>query len=244
MNASANRSGATASIPRSRISPRKSSRSNQCLPAWLGKCRSSSVDLLLRDRRGQRHEEVRRPEVAVELRDLVLEDQVVAERVPGQLAGKPVVLVEVVAGVGEDELRVDPALQLLEELLDLAARVGEEAVPEPVDLDARRARRRRGRPAALARASSPRSPEAASTTQSTSRPGFERVERQQRSAAADLDVVGVAADREHATQRLSRATGSALEHQQRRGARAGAEPGVDARAPRPTRAAPRAAAGP
>ena len=91
--------------------------------------------LLLDDRLGQRHEDVRRPEVAVDLRDLVLEDQVVAERVPRQLAREPVVLVEVVARVGEHELRVDAGLQILEELLDLAAAVGQEAVAEAVHLD-------------------------------------------------------------------------------------------------------------
>ena len=61
--------------------------------------------LLLGDRRGQRHEEVRPAEVAVDLRDLVLEDQVVAERVPRQLAGEAMVLMEVVPRVREDELR-------------------------------------------------------------------------------------------------------------------------------------------
>ena len=44
----------------------------------------------------ERDEHVRRAEVAVVLRHLVLEDQVVSKRVPRQLARKPVVLVEVV----------------------------------------------------------------------------------------------------------------------------------------------------
>ena len=39
----------------------------------------------------------------------------------------------------EDELRIDAALQILEDLLHLAADVGQEAVPEPVHLDPRRA---------------------------------------------------------------------------------------------------------
>ena len=51
--------------------------------------------------------EVRPAQVAVELGDLELEDQVVAERLPGQLADEPVVLVEVVAVVGQDEVRRD-----------------------------------------------------------------------------------------------------------------------------------------
>ena len=52
----------------------------------------------------QRDVDVRAAEVAVDLRDLVLQDQVAAERVPGQLAGETVILVEVVAGVREDDL--------------------------------------------------------------------------------------------------------------------------------------------
>ena len=64
-------------------------------------------DLLGDDGFGSVDEDVRRTEVAVELRDLVLEDQVVAERVPGQLAGEPVVLVRVVAVVREDDVGSD-----------------------------------------------------------------------------------------------------------------------------------------
>ena len=41
-------------------------------------------------------EDVRRAEVAVVLRDLVLEDGVIAKRVPRQLAGETVILVQVV----------------------------------------------------------------------------------------------------------------------------------------------------
>ena len=175
VNASAKRSGATASMPRRRIRPRNVSRSNQCLPR-LGR----EVLLEQRELLARRSPAVSgtntfgRAEVAVDLRDLVLEDQVVAERVPRQLAREPVILVEVVAGVREHELRVDARLQVLEDLLDLAADVRQEPVPEPVHLDPRRRRRPRGTPAALARASSPRSPGAASTTQSTSSSGFAR----------------------------------------------------------------------
>ena len=67
--------------------------------------------LPLDDLRRERHEHVRPPQVAVELRDLVLEDQVVAEGVPRQLAGESVILVEVVIGVRQDELRIDAPLQ-------------------------------------------------------------------------------------------------------------------------------------
>ena len=66
----------------------------------------------------ERHEGVRRAHVAVVLRDLVLEDQVVAEGVPGELAAEPVVLVQVGALVGEDQVGREVGLQPLEEVLD------------------------------------------------------------------------------------------------------------------------------
>ena len=52
----------------------------------------------------ERDENVWRSEIAVVLRDLVLEDEVVAKRVPGELAGEAVILVEVVPSVREDEV--------------------------------------------------------------------------------------------------------------------------------------------
>ena len=94
-------------MPRRRISPRKSSSSNQCLLAWLAIVLAKQPELLLDERLVERDEDVRTAEIAVVLRDLVLEDQVVAERVPRELAGEPVVLVEVVPRVREDEIRLD-----------------------------------------------------------------------------------------------------------------------------------------
>ena len=52
----------------------------------------------------RRHEDVRCAEIAVVLRHLVLEDHVIATRVPRELAGEPVVLMEVVAGMRQDEV--------------------------------------------------------------------------------------------------------------------------------------------
>src|SRR6266511_1842214 len=74
-------------------------------------------------------------EVALVLGDLVLEDQVVAEGVPGQLGDQAVVLVRVVAARGQDQVRREAALELLEGLLDRGALPGEEAVPEGPHLD-------------------------------------------------------------------------------------------------------------
>ena len=39
--------------------------------------------------------------------DLVLEDQVVAERVPCELSDRAVILVEIFATMGEDHIRLD-----------------------------------------------------------------------------------------------------------------------------------------
>jgi hypothetical protein len=65
----------------------------------------------------------------------------VAPRVPRELADEPVILMEVVPGVGEDHVRVEPALELLEHVLHLAADVGKEPVAKPVDNDLRASRR-------------------------------------------------------------------------------------------------------
>jgi hypothetical protein len=63
-------------------------------------------------------------EVALVLGDLVLQDQVVAEGVPGQLGDQPVVLMAVLQPVGEDQVGGDLALEPLEVLLDGRRRRG------------------------------------------------------------------------------------------------------------------------
>src|SRR6185503_9634270 len=80
-------------------------------------------------------EQVRRAEVSVELRDLVLQDHVVPERVPGELRDQSVILVPILAVMGEDEVRRHPPLDLLEEALHRLPRVRQEAVPEVLDHD-------------------------------------------------------------------------------------------------------------
>ena len=99
-------------------------RRSSCEPKWVS---SRSIFCLAIDA-VEMDEQVRSPEVAVVLRNLVLEDQVVTERVPGQLARQAVILMEVAALVGEDHVRRDLGLQILEERLDLAAVVRQEAV--------------------------------------------------------------------------------------------------------------------
>jgi hypothetical protein len=70
----------------------------------------------------------RRAHVAVVLRHLVLEDQVVNEGVPSQLALRRWSLVQFGALVHEDHVGRVVGVQLLEEVLDPLALVGEEAV--------------------------------------------------------------------------------------------------------------------
>src|ERR1041385_1171316 len=65
----------------------------------------NEVDLAARGGLVERYGEVGVAEVALVLGDLVLEDQVVAKRRPGQLGDQRVVLVEIGAMVGEHDVR-------------------------------------------------------------------------------------------------------------------------------------------
>ena len=76
------------------------------LPRLTREVLVDEAELVGDDRLGERDEDVRRPDVPVVLRDLVLEDHVVAKGVPGELAREPVILMEVVTGVREDEIRI------------------------------------------------------------------------------------------------------------------------------------------
>src|SRR5262249_9650661 len=73
---------------------------------------------------------VRTPQVAVPLRNFVFQDHVIAKRVPGQLGDLAMVLVCVVAPVGEDYIGVVLTLQALETVLELGALIREVTVPE------------------------------------------------------------------------------------------------------------------
>src|SRR5271165_3543243 len=88
------------------------------------------LDLAGAGRFFQRNEEVGGTQVTVVLRDLVLQDQVVAKRIPGEVGDQAVVLVPVVAVVSEDEVGAELPLQGLELVLDLAAQEREEAIAE------------------------------------------------------------------------------------------------------------------
>ena len=81
---------------------------------------------------------------------------------------------QIVAGMREHHLRVDAATELGKHLLHLGAGVREVRVAEAVHLDGGEPTAARNA-SALARASRSRSPDAARTTQCTSRSGTARV---------------------------------------------------------------------
>ena len=76
----------------------------------------------------QRNKEIRRPEVAVILGNLVLQNEVVPPCIPRQLGHQPMVLMTVRTVVGKDQVRRRPALQVFEEFLHLHRSVREETI--------------------------------------------------------------------------------------------------------------------
>src|SRR3990172_8835261 len=81
----------------------------------------------------QFNERIGGAKISMILRDLVFQDELVPKGVPGQLGNYPVILVQIVTVMGEDEIGRHSFLQQLEVVLDLAADVREEAVPETLD---------------------------------------------------------------------------------------------------------------
>src|SRR3989344_5523455 len=146
-------------------------------------------------------EKVRRPHVSVVLEYLVFKDQVIAKAVPREFRDEPMVLMQIVAIVGEDQVRLHSAPQFFEIVLDLLADVREEAVLEVLDDDLARTRARQEKRRALLRF-----------------PGALRIgtedhpvklqvrvvlnELENGSTAADLDVVAMCAQAQNSAQRL------------------------------------------
>ena len=64
----------------------------------------NSLDFLLAGRLIQMYEEIGGAQIAVILWNFILQDQVISKRIPGQLAHKAMILVQVVAAVGEDDV--------------------------------------------------------------------------------------------------------------------------------------------
>src|SRR5256885_6827992 len=138
----------------------------------------------------QRDVQVGAAEVAVVFRHFVLQHQVVAERVPGQVGYDAMVLVAIGAEVREDDVRCDLRLEGLEAFLDFGERGGEETGPKagpPAALPAPPPQNPPGaaRPLGLAQPAAPAEHDPAA------RDPPPRGEREQRPAAPDLDIVRV-----------------------------------------------------
>ena len=197
MNASARPLGDAASMPRSRISAAEELLVEPVLVrAGSGSARAAARSSGCDAPRSSGHEDVRAAEVAVVLRDLVLEDQVVAERVPGQLADEPVVLVEVVPRVREDEVRATRgAFSSSKTSFTSPPTYGRNPSRKSWTHDLASRRRRRGTRPRSARASSRALAGRAEHDPVDLELGLRASQREQRPAAADLDVVGVGAER-------------------------------------------------
>ena len=78
----------------------------------------------------KRDKNVRPSEVTIIFGDLVFEDKMVAEGVPGQLGNEAMILVEVVTIVSEDDIRRLLCLKCLKVLLELRAKIRQKAIAE------------------------------------------------------------------------------------------------------------------
>src|SRR4029077_3677234 len=78
----------------------------------------------------ERHEHAWLSQVAVVFRDLVLQNQVIPKRIPGQFRDQAVVLMRISAVMSEDHVRGDRLLQLFENRFDLSTYKRHEAVGE------------------------------------------------------------------------------------------------------------------
>src|SRR5262249_37478700 len=73
--------------------------------------------------------------ISVPLRDLVFKNDVIAKQVPGDLRDLSMVLMRVVRTMGQNEVRLDPRLEVFDPSFDLAPLVGEKPVLELRELD-------------------------------------------------------------------------------------------------------------
>ena len=79
------------------------------------------------------NEEVRCSHIPIVLDDLILQNQMAAESVPRQLRDQPVILMEILTVVREDQIRRNRRFQALEVLLYLCSDVGKEAISELIE---------------------------------------------------------------------------------------------------------------
>src|SRR5437879_1239927 len=152
------------------------------------------LGLSARDVAQQGDVEIRLPQVAIPLGDLVLQNQVIAERLPDDVRDDPVILVAVVAAMRENHVRRKRSLDRFEHLLDLAQGGGEVAIAELVDVDLARSSPGQELAGALPGLALAGSSGAAEDDPMTVHVAPCREEGEDRAATADLDVVGVGAE--------------------------------------------------
>ncbi|HQK17298.1 MAG TPA: hypothetical protein PLJ27_07585, partial [Polyangiaceae bacterium] len=155
--------------------------------------------------------EVWRPQVSVVLDDLVFEDQVIPEGVPGQFADQPMVLVQVMTVVRENDVGLENALQLLEGVLDFRADVREVAVPKSLGDDRLLRAFSQKHLRALDRFLGPRGLGAENDPVNLRAFQF-REQTEDCSAAADLDIVAMRPEKQQAPKRFFPATKKEREH--------------------------------
>src|SRR5262249_24868544 len=75
------------------------------------------------------YKNIRRPQISVVFRNFVLQNHVITKGIPGEFANQPVVLVQVVPVMGEDDFGGD-LLQSFKKLFDLRASIWEKTIRE------------------------------------------------------------------------------------------------------------------
>src|SRR5215472_6764151 len=101
------------------------------------------LDFPLRNAARERDEQIGAAEVPLVLGDLVLCNQVIPKRVPGELSEDAVVLMKVVDSVGQYQIGLDSGLETLKLFLDRGANERKEALAKGVDLNLHLARCRK-----------------------------------------------------------------------------------------------------
>ena len=163
-----------------------------------------------RDVIGQRKVRVRTSQIAVPLRDLVGEAELVAECRRHQLADGPVILVRIAGGRGEHEIRAQRPRLGLDDLLDLAPDGGQPPVGQVMQLhlEVRAGCERPGRRLGLLLAlTGPRQQDVPDT-----QPRVALSEAEQGPARCDLNVIGMRADREDRQRRVRRRVKAQRQH--------------------------------
>jgi hypothetical protein len=163
------------------------------LPALCSKNIVQRFALMAGSTAAERHIKVRLAQVSVPFRNLVFENELVAEGIPGQVRHYSVVLVPVVASVSEDDVWMELASNALERILDCIKMGREIAIPKFMEVDRpfRRGAKEFPSPTfCLARAGAGCAPDHPSEfwSRSSSR------QLRQRTPAPDLDVIRVRAN--------------------------------------------------